>query len=435
MNHSTVKVALIGIAGYGDHYLEALLHNPRASGARLVAVADPAAHRCTRLPELRQLGIPIFADLESLLTNVPVDLVMIATPIHLHAAQTCLALDHGVNVLCEKPLASALADALHMLACEQRNGNFVAIGYQWSFSDAVQALKRDVMAGVLGRPIRFKTIVFFPRGIHYFRRNDWVGKLRTTGGEPVLDSPVNNATAHYLHNMLYLLGRSHQSSAVPVMVQSELYRANAIENYDTAALRVVTDQGVEILFYTTHAVGKPLGPVCHFEFENGVVEYDPAKSSTFVARLGDGTIRDYGSPNLDRHQKLWQCIEATQQATRDRSQIACGVRAALPHTLCVLAAQQSAPVIATFDSALQRIVSMESDSLICVEGLAEALLDCYQRGILPNERGDLHWSVTPASVRVPDLRLDAPNAAAPVAAPATPISVETFVQPVQFQTG
>src|SRR5580765_5282688 len=101
MNQSTVKVALIGIAGYGDHYLEALLHNPRAGGARLVAVADPAAHRCTRLPELRQLGIPIFADLESLLANVPVDLVMIATPIHLHAAQTCLALNHGVNVLCE----------------------------------------------------------------------------------------------------------------------------------------------------------------------------------------------------------------------------------------------------------------------------------------------------------------------------------------------
>ena len=49
-------------------------------------------------------------------------------------------------------------------------------------------------------------MVSFPRPLSYFKRNDWAGHLRTPAGEDVLDSPLNNATAHYLHNMLYVLG-------------------------------------------------------------------------------------------------------------------------------------------------------------------------------------------------------------------------------------
>jgi predicted dehydrogenase len=422
---SQVNVALAGIAGYGEQYLEALLSNPHDAPARLVGVADPAAHRCSHLGELQKRRIPIYAELDALLDERSVDLMMIVTPIHLHAAQTCLALEHGANVLCEKPLASSLTDALRIAECERRSRRFVAIGYQWSFSKAVQDLKRDILAGVLGRPIRFKTIVFFPRGMGYFRRNDWAGRLRMPGGEPVLDSPVNNATAHYLHNMLYLLGRTDTGSAMPITVQAELYRANTIENYDTAAMRAMTDQRVELLFYTTHAVAHGLGPVCHFEFENGVVDYDASNGATFVARLRDGTTRNYGLPNLDRQCKLWQCIEASRKG---ESTVACGVRAALPHTLCVLAAQESPPGIRCFPRSMTSTVATDGDSMICVNGLSAALSDCYRRGILPNEHGSFDWS-TPAAI-IPAVRLDE-SPSSGEARPSPRVDVETFVDPVR----
>ena len=38
----------------------------------------------------------------------------------------------------------------------------VAIGYQWSFSDAIQKLKADVIAGIFGKPRRLKTLVLWP---------------------------------------------------------------------------------------------------------------------------------------------------------------------------------------------------------------------------------------------------------------------------------
>src|SRR5204863_2001505 len=258
-----VRVGLSGIAGYGATYLESLLNKCDPLGARLVGVVDPMPHRCRRLGELRKLEIPIHASIDQLFEESSVDLMLLATPIHLHARQTCFALQRGANVLCEKPAAGTVSDATRMLNAEHASGRFAAIGFQWSFSDAIQALKRDISAGVFGRPIRMKSLAFFPRPVQYFRRNDWCGRLRASDGEGIYDSPVNNATSHFLHNMFYLLGRTRETSSMPVTVQAELYRANDIENYDTAAIRSMTECGTELLFYTTHAVVERYGPRCH----------------------------------------------------------------------------------------------------------------------------------------------------------------------------
>ncbi len=104
-------------------------------------------------------------------------------------------------------------------------------------SRAIQELKKDVRDGVLGRPVRFKCLVLWPRPISYFQRNDWAGKIRSESGAWIFDSPVHNATAHYLHNLFFLLGDDPASSAMPLDVQAECYRVNAIENYDAAAVR------------------------------------------------------------------------------------------------------------------------------------------------------------------------------------------------------
>jgi predicted dehydrogenase len=327
----------------------------------------------------------------ALFASAPVDLLMIATPIHQHAPQTCYALGQGASVLCEKPLAGTLEDALRMLKCQREASprQFVGIGYQWSYSQAVQGLKRDVMAGVLGRPVRLRALALFPRPLAYFRRNDWAGRVTTDGGAGVLDSPVNNATAHYLHNMLYVLGETRETSATPAWVQAELYRANAIENYDTAAVRCVTEGGAEVLFYTTLAARDRRGPVLRYEFEQAVVEYDFAESPRMVARFRDGRVKDYGNPNQDRSEKIPQAIDAV----RTGAPLACGIAGALPHTLCVVAAQESVPAVAEFGDSMRTVEVLEGgDAIVTVPGLGEVLGECYERGVLPAESGKFAWA-------------------------------------------
>ena len=388
-----VKVALVGIGGYGDAYLSALFGTPeKADLYELVGLVDPNPHRSARLDEVRARKIPIHDDLESLYAGASPELVMMATPIHLHAPHTLWCLQRGSNVLCEKPLAATVTDARKMVASETlAQGRFVAIGYQWSFSNAIQSLKRDVMAGLLGAPRRLKSIVSFPRGREYFGRNDWAGKIKTDTGEPVFDSPANNAAAHYLHNMFYLLGATTTTSAMPVSVLAELYRANDIQNYDTAAIRCKTDIGAEILFYTTHATSMRLGPIARYEFEDAVVSYEAESGAGLVARFRGGKVRRYGEPNTDRHSKMWQAMLATGKSAGVEP-IPCGPRAAMAHVLCVAAAQASMPRIAQFpQSMLQRERLGESD-MICVSGLHAALVQCYDQGILPSEHGGLGWS-------------------------------------------
>ena len=417
-----VKIALAGIGGYGEQYVDALLHDPRASDTHLVGVVEPFPQRCRRLQELLDRGIAVHPTLDSLLGASPVDLMMIATPIHLHADHACIALCHGAHVLCEKPLAATAVDALRTADCAaQHPRQFVAIGYQWAFSDAIQALKRDIQAGVFGRAVRMKTIVFFPRGLAYFRRNDWVGRIRTVTGQAVLDSPANNATAHYLHIMLYLLGRTREGATMPASVQAELYRANDIENYDTTALRAITECGAELLFYTSHAVPARLGPICRYEFERATIEYRWAESSAqFVARFADGRIRSYGDPGLDRNRKIWQSIAAAQDPVGSLS-VACGIPATLAHTACVTAAQQSADAgAATFPPSLLRTLANNGDPIICVDGLAETLMDCFERGVLPAERGGVPWAraARPVDARLPVRPASSPSVKVQIAADA-----------------
>ncbi|HEV2295864.1 MAG TPA: Gfo/Idh/MocA family oxidoreductase [Tepidisphaeraceae bacterium] len=389
--NSTVNVALVGISGYGESYVKALLDSPADAGFRIVGMVDPMPERCRRLEEITgKRRIPIHADLEALYDATPakIDLVMMATPIHLHAPHTCFALARGSSVLCEKPVGATVDDALRMLEAEHRADGFAAIGFQWSFSRAIQALKRDVIAGEFGAPVRLKTIACFPRSMQYFQRNDWAGKVRTADGTPVFDSPVNNATAHYLHNMLYLLGPTRQTSAAPTSVQAELYRANAIENYDTAAVRVVVEGGAELLFYTSHAVPIAMGPVLCYEFERATVYYEAETGGGFVARFRNGAVRRYGDPNTDRPLKIWQCIDAV----RTGEEIACGIPAAVPHALCVAAAAASMPNVNEFPSDLITTQGLSGQPMKCVTGLASAMVQCYDQGILPAEHRGLTWS-------------------------------------------
>jgi predicted dehydrogenase len=409
-----VSIALVGLGGYGQFYLRALLGaSTRGYDVRLVAGVDPEPERCRNLEQLKAAGVPIYPDLARFyedaaeVSRPAADLVVIAAPIQLHAPLTKLALSKGACVLCEKPVAPTIQDAQGMLAAEKEAEGFVAIGYQWSFSEAIQALKRDVCASALGQPVRLKTKVLWPRPASYYARNNWAGGLKTPDGHWILDSPANNATAHYLHNMFYVLGETVETSARPVDVQAELYRANVIENYDTAVIRAHTESGVEVLFYTAHPVPNNIGPIFDFEFEDAVVTYETGEE--IVARFHDGRTKSYGNPFLDDTNKLWQSVdlvrrmhaavsstESDTDTVRRRSpteaQPVCGIPAAMSQTLCVNGAQESVSEIMTFPRHLVRKDCDEEDCLTWVTGLQEALAQSYEQNALPSEIGDWDWA-------------------------------------------
>jgi predicted dehydrogenase len=383
-----ITVAMVALGGYGNFYLEAMFAEGEEHGIRLVAGVDPNPVRCRYLDRFEAEDIPIYPDLDSFYESMTADLVVIAAPIPLHLPFTRTALARGSNVLCEKPVTATVQEARAMAEADAEADGFVGIGYQWSYSEAIQALKRDVMAGTLGAPVRMRTKVLWPRPLSYYNRSSWAARIKTEAGDWVLDSPVMNATAHYLHNCFYVLGETRASSAMPVDVEAELYRANEIENYDTAAIRCHTGSGVEILYYAAHPVPETIGPVLTYEFEDAVVAY-AGRGEPLFATFNDGRIVDYGDPFGDNRRKLWQAAEAV----RTGDPLACGVEAASAHTRCTDGAQESGWPIQDFpeDRVQRQPIREGEDILVWVEGLQETLEQAYDEGCLPSELEGVDW--------------------------------------------
>jgi predicted dehydrogenase len=401
-----VSLVMVGVGGMGAVYLEALLAKKDEGSFRIIGAVDPQPNRCRQYVEMRAMGVPCFVSLQDFYRNKKADLAVLSTPIQMHMPQTTFALAKGSHVLCEKPAAGTIQEVRTAIETEKASGRWVAVGYQWSFSPAVQTLKEDIRSGLLGKPKRFKCLYLWPRDEGYYERNEWAGKKCSADGAWVLDSPVQNAMAHDLHNMFYVLGKEKDSSARPVEVEAELYRANTIENFDTAAARVRTEEGVEILFLVSHASDEDRGPVVRYEFERAVVRCD-SRTSGLWAEFPDGSRKNYGVPDDEPMNKLWQSIAAVGVA---EARPLCGLEASASQTLCVNGIQDSMPEIRDFPAELVRTVEGAGGRRLAVEtpgskrrvinGLDEALARCYEGWRLPSELG-FAWS---ARGSVVDLR-------------------------------
>ncbi len=375
-----VRVVQIGIGGMGHHYLKTIQAGFPPGKVKLCGLVDPYPEASELYRELKRRDLPLCSTFNELLDlGITADLVVIASPLQFHVSQSLEALEARSHVLCEKPLAATVQEADQLIRSTPLDGHWVRIGYQWSYTAAVQALKKDIMSGRFGRPLRAKSLYLWPRDLAYYNRNDWAGRIKDQKDRWILDSPANSAMAHDLHNLLFLLGESFDRSALPVDVGAELYRAYPIENYDTVACRFLLSEGCELLFYSSHATPETVGPMFSLEFEEATVSFGE-KEPEIVATDSSGVEKKYGSPAAeDPFIKLYEALAAV----RDPRPVVCGPEAARSQTLCVNGIQDSAKDIRSFDQS-----KLGTDGKkIWVKNLQESLLRCYKNGTLPHEEG------------------------------------------------
>lgn len=371
-----IDTVLCGIGGYGGYYLGKFLGR-EDSPISFVGFVDPYPQGSPHLAQIKILGLPVYASLDEFYAGHRAELAILASPIQYHCAQTVCALEHGSHVLCEKPLCASIEDASRMLEAKRRTGLSVAIGYQGSYTDSTKKLKTDILAGEWGKPVELKCVVRWPRGLDYYQRNRWAGRIKDEQGRMILDSPLNNATAHFLHHMLYLLGDSEATSAVPAQLEAQLYRANDIENYDTAFMLAWFTSGARMLFVTTHAVEASHGPEFEFTFEKGSIRCPDGRD--VIGTFKDGRQKNYGRINLQDSAKLTDTVAAILEGRESR----CGIEAAASQTLCMVAVQESGSPITTFPSEVVRAVEQKGVPVRVVDSLAELAMRAYAECALP----------------------------------------------------
>ncbi len=379
---------MVGTGGYGHYYTKVLIKEYYRGLIDLRAAVEPFPENSSHTPWFLKQSIPVFSTLEEAFENrIWADLVIISSPLHYHVPQSMLALEQGIHVLCDKPVATTIQDARDLIKIKNKTGLHVLVGYQWSFSSAIQALKRDIQKGLFGKPVRMKTLCLWLRGFEYYSRNDWAGKLKDEEGKWILDSPANNAMAHFLHNLLYLLGEEKDSSSLPGSVEAETYKAYDIQNFDTVASRMHVNEGTELLFYASHSIRNNLGPMFKLEFEQATVTYGEDSKSIVCKDSKGQIISDYGDPESeDQFKKFYDSIKVI----KGLKSAACGLKAAFPHTLAVNGIQDSVPEAPFFPSSL--IKHSDTGERLWVKDLGDTLYNCYLNSCLPSEKG-IEWAV------------------------------------------
>ena len=188
----TIKIAFAG-TGFSKVHAKQAQTMPNVE---MVAVVN---HRPESMAAFAaEFNIPRqYSSIEALIADGNVDAISINTPNYLHAPQTIAALNAGIHVMVEKPMAMNAAEAATMQAAAENSGALLMVAHCYRFDPEVQWLRGQVAVGKLGQIIRSKSY-----GVHAnWGPGGWFTQKQFAGGGAMADMGI-----HALDTVRFLLG-------------------------------------------------------------------------------------------------------------------------------------------------------------------------------------------------------------------------------------
>ncbi len=199
-----LRAGVIGLGWAGRQHMDAYA---AAADVDLVALAGMEADQLQLLgDELDVAPEHRYRDWAELVLRAELDVVSIATPTTLHRPMAVAALDAGLHVLSEKPIAENADRAREMVAAARRNDRVLDVSFNHRRRGDVAALKKIIDAGLLGDIYYAKAGWLRREGIPGL--GSWFTRVATAGGGPLMDIGT-----HMLDMALYLLGEPEVRSA------------------------------------------------------------------------------------------------------------------------------------------------------------------------------------------------------------------------------
>lgn len=232
-----LRYACIGAGGIAEK--KHLNEYAKLADIELAAVCDPDLKAAERLAG--KFGVPkVYADYQELFEAEKLDLVSICTPNCLHAPIAVKALEKGVHVHCEKPLAIHAQGAQAIVDAKNRYGRMVMVALNNRFTQESLFVKKYADAGLFGEIYHAKCGWRRRNGIP--GKGAWFTDRKLSGGGALIDLGV-----HFLDLTLYFMGYP-QAQSVSGAVYSKFgestnrlrpgYRNNGDGRFDVEDLAV-----------------------------------------------------------------------------------------------------------------------------------------------------------------------------------------------------
>ena len=161
-------------------------------GVQIEAIADTDKGKAESVGQ--KAGIPrVFTDYQELLALDELDAVSICTPNYLHAPMAVAAADAGKHILCEKPMATTVADAQKMIDSAAKNGVTLMIEQAKRFTPPVETAKSLLDLGIVGDILAIRS-KFGHWGAHTWSpMGKWFFEQEKSGGGVLIDLGIHHA--------------------------------------------------------------------------------------------------------------------------------------------------------------------------------------------------------------------------------------------------
>lgn len=218
---SELKIAVVGCGGIGAVHVKSW---GKVEGAQVVAACD------ADLTRAEATGARAYTGWEALLADGGFDAVDLCTPPHLHEPIAVAALERGLPVLCEKPLARTPEEARRIVAAAERSGARLMTAFCHRFEPGIEFVRGLIRQDGIGRVLMFRNR-FGTRFKGVEER--WFSNAEIAGGGALMDTSV-----HSIDLFRYLVG---EVKAVSGAVNTFNPAIRGVE--DSAALLLVSEDG------------------------------------------------------------------------------------------------------------------------------------------------------------------------------------------------
>jgi predicted dehydrogenase len=281
-NESLPRLGFLGLGWIGQHRMQALLDE---NACQVVAVADPSEPVRERARALAPQAAFV-ASLDELLQH-ELDGVVIATPSALHAQQALQALDRGLAVFCQKPLARTRAENAALVEAARKADRLLGVDLSYRHTEAMRRIRNCVVEGELGS-VHAADFVFHNA---YGPDKGWARNMALAGGGCAIDLGI-----HLVDLALWTLGFPQVER-----VTSRLYAngqpvaagSDTVEDYAVAQLELATGAVVRIACSWNGSTGRDAVIEAHFHGSRGGAAMTNVNGSFFdfgAARF-EGTRR------------------------------------------------------------------------------------------------------------------------------------------------
>ncbi|MDQ0246399.1 putative dehydrogenase [Bacillus fengqiuensis] len=194
-----VRVGVIGCGSIAQH--RHLPEHAMNENVELVAVCDINEERAKEVAE--KYGVKAYTSYEELVQSGEVDAVSVCTPNYLHAPVSIAALNAGVHVLCEKPMATSKEEAEAMIEAAEKSGKKLMIAHNQRFVKSHQKARQLIESGKIGKIYSFRTAFGHggPEGWSVDGKESWFFKK-----EQAFIGAMGDLGVHKTDLLRYILG-------------------------------------------------------------------------------------------------------------------------------------------------------------------------------------------------------------------------------------